>query len=347
MKKIGVCGHFGKGHNLVNGQTIKTKILTDGLIAALGANEVKTVDTYNWKKRLLSTTIQCFFLVKNSANIIVLPAHNGVKKLIPLFLLINKLFNRKLHYIVIGGWLPGLLHKNLKLKNNISRLDGVYVETAVLKKELNSIGIDNVFVMPNFKNIKTVDKKDMVIGGGTPKKVCTFSRVTDEKGIEDAIEVVTNINEKAGEIVYALDIFGPVDKSYTARFYEIMASLTSYIKYRGVIDYGKTVDTLKDYFVLLFPTRYETEGIPGTIIDAYAAGVPVIASNWNSAKEIVIENETGYVYGFRKNNELEEILLNINKDPKLIYKLKANCLIKAKEYTSESVIGSFLKENLE
>ena len=346
MYKIGVCGHFGEGHNLVNGQTIKTEILTDALIAALGANEVKTVDTYNWKKRLLPATIQCLLLVKNCSNIVVLPAHNGVKTLIPLFLLINKLFKRKLHYVVIGGWLPELLRENLKLKKKICRLDGVYVETVVLKKELNSIGLDNVFVLPNFKNLRILDNKDIVYSDSKPKKVCTFSRVTDKKGIEDAIEVVSNINEKAGEIVYVLDIYGPIDKSYEARFEEITASLPCYIKYKGVTDYDNTVDILKNYFALLFPTRYVTEGIPGTIIDAYAAGIPVIASEWNSAREIVIKNETGYVYGFSKNNELEEILTNISKHPESIYKMKANCLNKAKEYTSESVIGSFLKEIL-
>jgi len=346
MYRIGLCGHFGKGHNLVNGQTIKTKILTDGLIAALGANEVKTVDTYNWKRRLLSTAIQCFLLVKNSENIIVLPAHNGVKTLIPLFLLINELFKRKLHYIVIGGWLPGLLRKNLKLKQKINKLDGVYVETVVLKKELNSIGLKNIFLLPNCKNLKILDNKDIVYNDNKPQKVCTISRVTAEKGIEDAIEVITNINRKAGKIVYILDIYGPVDKSYTARFNAMMTTFPSYIKYRGVIDYGNTVDTLKDYFVLLFPTRYKTEGIPGTIIDAYAAGVPVIASNWNSAREIVIENKTGYIYGFERNNELEEILFNIYIDPEPIYKMKTNCLNKAKEYTSESVIAEFLKEVL-
>lgn len=347
MYKIGVCGHFGEGHNLVNGQTIKTEILTDGLITALGANEIKTVDTYNWRKRLLSAIIQCFLLVKNSENIVVLPAHNGVKTLIPLFLLINKLFNRKLHYIVIGGWLPELLRKNLKLRKKISRLNGVYVETLVLKKELNSIGLENIFVLPNFKNLKIIDNKDIVYSDSKPIKVCTFSRVTDKKGIEDAIEVVSNINKKAGEIIYALDIFGPIDKSYEARFNEIIASLPNYIKYRGVIEYDNTVDTLKDYFALLFPTRYATEGIPGTIIDAYAAGIPVIASEWNSAREIVIENETGYVYEFNKNYALEEILINIAKHPKSIYEMKKKCLNKVKEYSSKSVIGSFIKEILE
>ena len=31
MKKAGVCGHFGIGRNLLNGQTVKTKTVTEEL----------------------------------------------------------------------------------------------------------------------------------------------------------------------------------------------------------------------------------------------------------------------------------------------------------------------------
>ncbi len=37
-------------------------------------------------------------------------------------------------------------------------------------------------------------------------------------------------------------------------------------------------------------------GFAGTLIDAMAAGVPVIASNWKYNPEIVIENVTGRIY---------------------------------------------------
>ena len=53
-------------------------------------------------------------------------------------------------------------------------------------------------------------------------------------------------------------------------------------RYCGIKDPKDSVKTLKNYFALVFPTRFYTEGIPGTIIDAYYAGVPVIASKWES-----------------------------------------------------------------
>ena len=113
MYKIGICGHFGNNKNLLNGQTIKTKILTEELEKQLGEDSIKTIDTYGWKRNPLLLLYKCYLLIKSCENIIILPASKGVKVFIPLFSKMNRIFHRKLHYVVIGGWLPKLLKNNL------------------------------------------------------------------------------------------------------------------------------------------------------------------------------------------------------------------------------------------
>ena len=123
MYKVGICGHFGINQKLLNGQTIKTKVLTEELIKALGDKAVCTVDTYGWKKNPVSLFIKCVLLIKKCENIVILPAQNGVKVFVPLFLLLNKFFHRRLHYIVIGGWLPNYLKDKPKLRNWVSKFN--------------------------------------------------------------------------------------------------------------------------------------------------------------------------------------------------------------------------------
>ena len=53
MNGIGICGHYGGNKNCLDGQTVKTKIITKELQKDFGSNEVKIVDTYGGKKRLL------------------------------------------------------------------------------------------------------------------------------------------------------------------------------------------------------------------------------------------------------------------------------------------------------
>ena len=66
--------------------------------------------------------------MKNSQNMIILPAQNGVKVFVPLFLIINKFYKRKIFYVVIGGWLPGLIKnkqvliRKLRMLNRIKKV---------------------------------------------------------------------------------------------------------------------------------------------------------------------------------------------------------------------------------
>ena len=347
LYKYGICGHFGNGFELLNGQTIKTKIVTEELEKALGKDQILKVDSHNWKSNPLRLVIKCYLLVKRCENVVVLPAHNGVKVFIPLFLILNMIFHKRLHYVLIGGWLPQLLKSNAWLIKKVSSFNGVYVETNSVIENLNKLGINNTYLLTNFKRLQILCENYLNFDICTPHKLCTFSRVTDMKGIEDAVEVVKRINENTGDIVYSLDIYGPIDQDYQIRFNTIKEAFPDYIQYKGSIGFNDSVDTLRNYFLLLFPTRYQTEGIPGTIIDAYAAGLPVVASEWNSAREIVTDNETGYVYKFMSNEELEGCLLRIMKDPNAVISMKPNCLRKAKQYSPETVIEKFIKDTIQ
>ena len=133
-----------------------------------------------------------------------------------------------------------------------------------------------------------------------PLSLCTFSRVMKEKGIEDVVNAVKTVNDHFGRTVYTLDIYGQVDSAQTEWFNELKSIFSSYIKYGELVPFDKSVEVLKNYFALLFPTYYEGEGFAGTLLDAMAAGVPVIASDWRYNTEIVNE-KTGYVYSSHDN----------------------------------------------
>ena len=96
-----------------------------------------------------------------------------------------------------------------------------------------------------------------------------------EKGIEDAVNAVVSVNTDLGVQAFSLDIYGQVDGAQIEWFESLQKKFPSYIRYGGLVPYDKSVDVLKDYFALLFPTYYEGEGFAGTLIDAYSAGVPV------------------------------------------------------------------------
>ena len=189
--------------------------------------------------------------------------------------------------------------------------------------------LNNVFVMKNFKIIKSVDKVKPL---EQKIKLCFFARVMKEKGIEDAIKCVEELKENV-----IFDIYGPIDINYEDRFNEILKTLPENINYRGVIDFEKSTEILKEYDILLFPTKFKTEGIPGTIIDAYASGLAIIASKWDNYSEIIDDGITGIGFEINNYNDFKEKLIDLLNDENKIMLLKNNALKKFSNFSTEEI----------
>lgn len=336
MKKISIIGHFGFGLDLANGQTIKTKIIYDELLKTY--NDIFTVDAHGGLKAIVPVIIGCTSSIMKCKNIILMLTENGLKVSVPVLAIINKIYNRKLHYIVIGGWLPEFLKKQKILSKLLKKFDYIYVETTTMKKTLEKQGFKNIVVMPNCKDLKILSESELVYNRQEPLKLCTFSRVMKEKGIEEAIEVVKTINEEKGRKVFTLDIYGQIDKEQISWFEELRTELPNYITYGGIVPFDDSVKVLKNYYALLFPTYYDGEGFAGTIIDAYAAGLPVVASDWKYNYEVVDDYKTGLLYSDRNIDEFKTKLYWIYTNQQEWNRMKKNCINKSRKFLTRIVI---------
>ena len=345
MKKVAIIGHFGFGHTCLDGQTVKTAIVTDELQEIFGSNRILRIDTYGGAKTLLKAPFQVLHALKNAKNVLIFPAHNGLRVYAPLLAFFNRFFRRKLHYAVIGGWLPEFLKNRKSLSQALKRFDGIYVETNTMKKALEAQGLAHVYVMPNCKKLTILSENELIYPEAPPYKLCTFSRVMKEKGIEDAVRAVQVVNEELGKTIYSLDIYGQVDVEQTAWFENLKCAFPEYVRYCGVVDYDKSTDVLKNYFALLFPTYYEGEGFAGTLIDAFSAGVPVIASNWKYNTEIVNQN-VGFVYPTGDEQALVQALKAIARQPSVVFDKKQSCLQESDKYKTQTAVR-ILAERLE
>lgn len=335
MNKVGIIGHFGYGLDLSNGQTIKTKIITKEISKIVKEN-VYTIDAHGGWRAVFSVVLGCVKIEFSCVNIIIMLTENGLKVTVPVLSLINLFFNKSLHYIVIGGWLPSFLEKKPLLSKYLKKFSGIYVETNTMRLALQKQGFTNVFVMPNCKDLRILSKDELVYNFSQPHKLCTFSRVMKEKGIQDAVDAVIEVNRIFGKIVYELDIYGQIDTKQLDWFEKMKCSFPSFIRYNGVIASDKSVEVLKQYFALLFPTKFFTEGIPGTIIDAYAAGIPVISARWQSYFDVVIDGVTGIGFEINDFCSFVSIMQKVAENPNSILSLKEACLVKAKDFSIEN-----------
>lgn len=343
MKEVCVIGHFAFGEELLNGQTIKTKIIAAELEKQLGEDQVMKIDTHGGKLALFRMIFQASRAMRTCRNVVMLPAHNGVRVFAPLLSFWKKRCRTGLHYIVIGGWLAHLLDSRKRLRESLKKFDGIYVETLTMKKALEQEGFGNVVVMPNCKELHILKPEELSCSVSRPLRLCTFSRVIKEKGIDDAVLAVAEVNDRLGGPVFTLDIYGQIEHGYEDWFRKLSGSFPPGVRYCGCVAYDHSTEILKDYYALLFPTKLYMEGIPGTIIDAYASGLPVISARWESFYDLVEENKVGLGYQLDNRKELVDTLLMVARDPMYMVRMKRACLEKAADYTPEKVVGDFIR----
>lgn len=343
-KKVGIIGHFGFGKEFLDGQTVKTKTLAKELKNIFGDEQIILCDTHNSLKFLVTLLFTGIRLLQLCDNIIILPAHNGIRIIAPLLCCLNFFFKKKLHYVVIGGWLPKLLLHNKTLSYCLSRFAGIYVETKSLQDKMYALGFNNVYIMPNSKELTTVSLSQSNNNNiqTLPMKLCIFSRIMKQKGIEDAVNVIIGINKDADKTIYTLDIYGQIDRQEHEWFHKLKDNFPPYISYNGCVPYEESTNILKNYFALLFPTRFYTEGVPGTIIDAYASALPVIASRWENFHDVIDDGKTGYGYEFENIEDFHRIMNEIVSYPEKITDLKHQCLEKAHEFSPHTTIKVLL-----
>ena len=344
MYKVGICGYFGFGKDFVSGQTDKTKAVYNAIAKVIGEENIAVLDSCGWQKNPLKLIMSCRKLLSECENVIMMPARRGFKVFPTVFEILNKSFNRKLHYVVVGGWLPDRLESNPKLIPPIQKLDCVYVELEQMRDKLNALGVTNAIYMPNFRETNSLHPDELIYSTSEPYRLCTFSRIFREKGIEEAIKAVHFVNNKLGRTVYTLDIYGMVEPIYQSRFDEIVKTFEPYISYKGFIDTNDSTKELKSCFALLFPTFCEGEGFAGTIVDAFAAGVPVIATDWHYNASIIRHLVDGIVYDASRPELLGEILLAIHDKPDSINQMKTSCLERTSHFEPDEASLPLLRE---
>lgn len=336
---IAIIGHFGGEESFSDGQTVKTITLFDAMSRRKPADvQIHKVDTYYIKRSPLRFAFSLFRSLCRDKKIVVLLSKNGRKKLFPILYLFAKLFKKDIYHYAIGGQLGKEVATRKKWSKYLNSFRGNWLESHGLVSQLRSNGINNSIYIPNFKTIEALKEDGLVYSSEPPFHLCTFSRVMPEKGIEDAIKAVSEINQQYHQSMVRLDIYGPIEKGYEVRFDQLISD-SPWVNYCGVVAPSKSVETLKEYFLLLFPTYWIGEGMPGTIIDAYSAGVPVIARWWPVCEELVDDGVTGFVYPQDQPERLVPTILHAIQNVNETNNLKKACIQKVLLYGEDAVMN--------
>lgn len=343
MMKVLIVGTIDETHTEVSGQYDRTEIVKDGLVDA--GYDVKFINMMHWKSKpfkLFYNIIKYYFWCDAE---FIIASLNGVRVNLNILRFLKVLSKRAVYQIAVGGISNcDFIKSEPKYCKLVKDLNGVFVEVLPMLDEYKEAGIEKVFFLPNCKAIdKTTPraKPDMQ----KPYRFCTYSRVTPEKGIKEAIEAVERLNREYGENYCSLDIYGTYLSEDKQWFEEMMAHASSAITYKARIERKNSIATLGRYDLMLFPTKHIGEGVPGGMIDCYEAGLPIIVCNTSFMSKIVIDGRTGFVYEGNNDHNLDKAIVRYTEGLTIDEKkeMRNNCLNLAASYDTSAVIDTLSK----
>lgn len=158
---------------------------------------------------------------------------------------------------------------------------------------------------------------------GEKLTILTIARLTEKKGLDYSIRAIAEIVKHKPNIEY--DIIG--DGSWRDRLYKLITELgvEEKIQLLGWKDSSEVRRLMKEahIYVLSSITAADgnMEGIPVSLMEAQATGLPVVSTLHSGIPELVIDGKTGFLVSERNVNALAERLSFLIQHPETWQKM--------------------------
>lgn len=195
----------------------------------------------------------------------------------------------------------------------------VYVETRQLQREFAAR--PNVRWFPNTRNVQapTTTRRRR------PCRLVFLARLHMDKGLAEVLDACRGLPEPC-----KLDVFGPGTSDTDFSLFDDHPNAT----YRGVLAPRDVPRMLGDHDLLLAPSYCGREGYPGTILEAFQCGLPVVASDWGGVAELVEHEVCGLLVQPRSAEAVRTAVERLLGDPDLYMRLCQGARRQGERYRS-------------
>lgn len=160
-----------------------------------------------------------------------------------------------------------------------------------------------------------------------------LGHVKPDKGIRELIEAAERLPEGI-----SVDVYGELCEGITEDDFKGCKR----IRHGGILSHDQVVSALEEHDALVMPTHYEREGHPGVVIEAYQAGLPVVATDFMAIPEVV-DDTSGILVPPYDVDALAEAMTRLHREPELFERLRAGAACKAREFSTEVWVGRFVE----
>lgn len=318
----------------VGGTTVLFKQLVDDLrtsddicIRVIDVSRPTVAGLYNALHALRCLALLCWHLPWAS----VLTFHtslNGAITFGPLVHIASRLFRRKWIFRGFGGDIDTWHRSSVGLRKRLFDLTVLRADVLLLERKASveyfqTQSATSVQWYPNSRRRSGMPR--CTAQNRSARRFVFVGHVKPAKGINEIIQAAQSL-ARNGLVV---DVYGPLQDGVDSTWFA-----HSPVTYRGPLAAHDVIPKLTEYEVLLMPSYALIEGYPGVILEAYCAGIPVIATRWGGIPEIV-DSESGILVEPHDVTGLANAMRNLIESDQLLGKLSSGARSKAAEFDAD------------
>jgi len=227
----------------------------------------------------------------------------------------HELFSLCDHVVAAADWVKGVLMKNTVPAEKITVL-----KQGLCHSEEDTANSDSRMCENDSLKRSVLNNADTT--RGRPVKLAFLGRLDPTKGLH----VVAEALDQEPRLNLRLDIYGVKQgesrNSYEEQLFKMVCSDTR-IHILPKLLQSQVVQTLCTYDALLVPSQWMETG-PMVVLEAFAAGIPVIGSNLGGIRDFVRNDVDGILIPFSNIEKWRDVLRQISTDAMILLRLKKN-----------------------
>ena len=323
------------------GVTIKSKLLYDKIYKSFSS---EPIDLYKLKKNPLKVfKLPLLFIAsrfKKDRIIIATDSDHLVLLLRIIHIFGGKKSLSRVSAFMMGGTFHNITKSNKGKRRLIKNINAIFAESKSIVRSFKKQGIKNAFYYPNCRLSNCSLKAHDI---NRPIRLLFFSKICPEKGVESIFQILKQLDHVGMD--YTMTFYGPIDETYKQDFLRELKK-NSKCSYNGVFDSlnSDLYQELSQYDVLLFPSVWRGEGVPGILVESKFAGIPAVVSAHNFNAEVVTDNVDGFVVS--KKNMIDgftQAITCLINDPMLYNSMSINALNSKQQYNVETYVERIIK----
>jgi glycosyltransferase involved in cell wall biosynthesis len=220
------------------------------------------------------------------------------------------------------------------VRATLRRCDCVIALTAHTQRWLTSeIGQERVRYLPNFVRLDAIGAPpDRGARAGAPVQVLFVGWMLEAKGVRELLRAARGLPDARFTLV------GPPEPSFVATLEDQLRELGDRVRVLPSLPHEQVFRLYREADVFVLPTW--REGFPNVVIEAMAAGLPVVATPVGAIPEAIEDGRSGLLVPVRDVASLEAALRRLIDDPALRIAVGARARARVEAvFAFESVIA--------